>query len=234
MHNPFEASGASLPQQLAVALRQLAQAARAAAWGQWSAHGLSPTQREILELLRDAEATAQGAAGLKLSEIARRLHVTAATASQSLQALQAKTLVVKAASPHDARAVAIRLSPAGRKLVRTLARAPDPLQHALRDLSPAEQEALYTASLKMIRALQQDGALPASGLCTSCAHFEPHRFPDSDTPHYCRLVQAPFGNRHLRLSCPEHEAADPEVQRVVWMKFTGSPANDVPHERKKS
>lgn len=226
----FDEISRPVSEQLAHALRHLAQAAKSAAWRAWGPHNEQPvsaTQGAILSALlqreHDAAVTPGMAAGMKLSELARLLNVTAATASQSVTSLQARSLLSKQPASGTARALAIGLTDGGRRLAAQLAEAGDPLQTAMAVLSPAELETLYLSALKMIRALQLSGELPDSGLCPTCRHFEPNRTPDSATPHFCHLVQAPFGHRHLRLACPEHAPADPEVQRVVWMKFAGSP-----------
>ena len=215
----FDTISTPLAARLAEALRQLATAAKAAAWSDWSAHGISATQRSALLALTQADA-----AGLRLAELAERLRVSTATASVSIAALEAKGLLAKHDNPADARSRLIRLTRSGRSMVARLAASDDPVAAALAGLSDTEREAFYGITLKMIRSLQTGGHLPAAQSCTSCRHFEPWRDPRSDTPHYCHLVDAPFGTRHLRLHCPEHEAAEPEVQRVVWARFAEAPS----------
>jgi hypothetical protein len=39
--------------------------------------------------------------------------------------------------------------------------------------------------------------------------------PEAAEPHHCAFVDAPFGNRALRLDCAEHEqAVAPEMART--------------------
>jgi len=45
--------------------------------------------------------------------------------------------------------------------------------------------------------------------------FSPIGIPESDRPHHCALVNAPY-DRHLRLNCAEHLAADPETAQQNW------------------
>ena len=53
-------------------------------------------------------------------------------------------------------------------------------------------------------------------MCVTCQFFQPNRYPGSDRPHHCALVDAPFGDRHLRLNCAEQVAADPETAKQNW------------------
>src|SRR5690606_38149740 len=150
-----------------------------------------------------------------LSVVAQELGVTPATASDSLTALETKGLVRKRRSHVDGRALAIMLTADGRRAVATLAALPDPLQAAFSALTTAEQEAFYRYAIKMIRGLQEIGALPISRMCVRCRYFDPFRYPDSPTPHHCHLVGAPFADRHLRIDCPDQEFNDPEAQQAL-------------------
>jgi hypothetical protein len=53
-------------------------------------------------------------------------------------------------------------------------------------------------------------------MCVTCQFFQPNRYFGSERPHHCALVNAPFGDRHLRLNCAEHVAADPETAKQNW------------------
>jgi hypothetical protein len=71
-------------------------------------------------------------------------------------------------------------------------------------LDSEEQAALLRILVKMIRVLQDQGAIPVARMCASCRFFRPHAHPDPDRPHHCAFVDAPFGDRELRLECPDH------------------------------
>jgi DNA-binding MarR family transcriptional regulator len=210
----FDRISPPLPQALASALRRLAQLAHTSSWDQWASQRLTPTQRKILELLGSRRES------LSLSMVAQELGVTPATASDSLSALETKGLVKKRRSHVDGRALAIMLTADGRRSVTALAALPDPLQAAFAVLTPPEQEAFYRSAIKMIRGLQEIGALPISRMCVRCRYFDPFRYQDSPTPHHCHLVGAPFADRHLRIDCPDSEFNDPEAQQALWVRFT--------------
>jgi DNA-binding MarR family transcriptional regulator len=213
----FNPLSLSLPQALASALRRLAHLAQTSSWDQWAAQRLTPTQRRILDIVASRRES------LTLSALARELGVTPATASDSVGALESKGLVQKRRSDVDGRALALMLTSEGQSSVTALAALPDPLQDAFGALTAAEQEIFYRSAMKMIRGLQETGALPVSRMCVRCRHFEPFRTPESGYPHYCHLATSPLADRHLRLECPEQQAGDTEEQNLLWEKFTSPP-----------
>jgi DNA-binding MarR family transcriptional regulator len=209
----FNPLSTPLPQALAIALRRLAHLAHTTSWDQWAAQRLTPTQRRILDVIASRRES------LTLSAIARELGVTAATASDSVGALESKGLIQKGRSDVDGRALALVLTNEGRLSVASLQQLPDPLRDAFGELTEDEQEIFYRSAIKMIRGLQETGALPVSRMCVRCRHFEPFREPDSSTPHRCNLAGAPLANRNLRIECPEQEFGDPNLQSAVWKRF---------------
>jgi len=212
----FDGLSAPLPQALASALRRLAQLAHTMSWDQWAAQRLTPTQRRILEFLGSRHEN------ITLSAVARELGVTPATASDSVAALEAKGLVRKRRSHTDGRALALMLTTEGRRSVTELASLPDPLQAAFGGLTDDEQSMFYRSAMKMIRELQETGALPPSRMCMRCRYFDPFRNQHSPTPHHCHLIGAPLADRHLRMDCPEHEPADENTQATLWARFSAA------------
>jgi DNA-binding MarR family transcriptional regulator len=210
----FDPHAIPLPQALATALRRLAHLAHTSSWDQWAAQRLTPTQRRILDVIASRRES------LTLSAIARELGVTAATASDSVGALEAKGLIQKRRSDSDGRALALILTNEGVASVAALAQLPDPLRDAFGALSEDEQEIFYRSAIKMIRGLQENGVLPISRMCVRCRHFQPFREPDSPTPHHCNMADSPLADRHLRIECPEQEFGDPDAQSAVWARFS--------------
>jgi DNA-binding MarR family transcriptional regulator len=213
----FDSASLPLPQALAIALRRLAHLAHSHSWDQWATQRLTPTQRRILDVVASRRES------LTLSALARELGVTPATASDSVGALESKGLVQKRRSSVDGRALALMLTSEGRSSVSALAALPDPLQDAFGFLTEDEQEVFYRSAIKMIRGLQESGALPASRMCVRCRFFDPFRTPGSATPHHCEWVDSPLADRHLRIECEEQEVGDEERQRGVWERFRSPP-----------
>src|SRR3972149_840216 len=89
----------SYAQRLATGLCKLGLVLRHEAWRSRGRNGLTPTQGQILALLRAARHD-----GLRLSEIADGIGVSPATASGSVAALAAKGLLLKESSAGGRRA----------------------------------------------------------------------------------------------------------------------------------
>jgi DNA-binding MarR family transcriptional regulator len=212
----FDTQAVPLSHALADVLRRFAQLAHTSSWDQWAVQRLTPTQRKILQLL--------GSRGesMSLSAVARELGVTAATACDSVSALESKKLVCKQRSATDGRALALELTEQGRDSATALASLPDPLWGAFDALDEKEQETLYRFSIKMLHSLQQSGALPASRMCIRCKFFDPsHSSSPSAAQHYCHRMQSPFSERQLRIDCSVFEVADAAKQEMLWERFAG-------------
>lgn len=216
----FDTSSEPLPRRLRDGLERLASVLRADQWSAANAAGLNPTQAHVLSFL-----AGRGEAGLRVKAIAGHLGVTQPTATDSVAALERKGLVSKQADASDARAVAVRVTQAGRDAVRAIGLSSMATDEALAALSPTDQAALLLLVTKLIRSLQLAGALPAQRVCVTCRHFRPNAHPGADAPHHCAFVNAAFGSRDLRLDCGEHEPAEPSVQAATWRAFTEASAS---------
>ncbi len=210
----FDQISEPLEHQVAAGLSKIAGALQAHAWQGASETGLTPTQGRALALLRGE------LDGLRVGALAAALAVSAPTASDALSSLVAKGLVIRQADPADRRAAAFRLTEAGNVAATEAASWPDFLATAVLSLSVVERTVLYRALIKVIRSMQEAGDINAQRLCVSCRYFQPYvRADDPDRPHVCALVGAPFGDRHLRLDCREHDPAADEQREMVWRLF---------------
>ncbi|HET7094903.1 MAG TPA: MarR family winged helix-turn-helix transcriptional regulator [Thermomicrobiales bacterium] len=194
-------------------LAKIGLATRHRAWSEAEASGLTPTQGQILALLRASPT------GLRLSELAARLAVTPPTASVAVRTLTAKGLVRKERAPADARGVVLTLTALGVRQAERAAGWSDFLLTAIGALTPPEREVFLRALVKMIRVLQERREIPVARMCVSCRFFRPYRHDDADRPHHCAFVDAAFGDRSLRLDCAEFEPAAPEFAAQNWETF---------------
>jgi len=210
----FDALSTPLARRLRDGLDRISAVMRADQWGVAEESGLNPTQAHVLTFV-----AGRGAAGMRVRSIADHLGVAQPTATDSIAALVRKGLLTKVPDPEDARAVAIRITPAGHDVVRGLGLAITATERALETLFMTEQSTLLGLVIKTIRALQLAGAIPPQRLCVSCRHFRAYVHDDVDLPHHCDLVDAPFGGRHLRLDCLEHGQAEPEAFEAAWKVF---------------
>ncbi|HEY8064005.1 MAG TPA: MarR family winged helix-turn-helix transcriptional regulator [Methylosinus sp.] len=214
----FDAITTPLTRRLREGLDRIAAAMRADEWGVAEEAGLTPTQLHALTFI-----AGRGDAGLRLRAVAEHLGVTQPTATDSIAALARKGLVAKLPEAQDKRAVAIRVTPAGCDVVRAIGLAMTSAERALETLTPQEQQTLLALVIKTIRALQQAKAIPPQRLCVTCRHFRPYAHEDAELPHHCALVDAAFGGRHLRLDCPEHDAAPQPLLEEAWRAFERAP-----------
>lgn len=213
--NPFELEPLSAEARLASGLAKLATALRSHDWAGASKEGLTPTQGRALALLENE------AEGLRLGAIAEALAVSAPTASDAMAALARKGLVERTQEGADRRAARFRLSAAGRIAAARAKEWPSFLESALAALPREEQATLNRALIAIVRALQLQGDIPIQRMCVTCRWFRPYAYPDDvERPHHCALVDAPFGDRRLRLDCREQEPASPEEQVALWDRFT--------------
>lgn len=200
-----------------VGLNKVSLALKSHAWQDAGLQGLTPTQGQILALLRSKADSA-----MRLAEVADGLAVTPATASDAVATLVAKGLVQKCRAQDDARAIAITLTEQGQHEADRVADWPDFLLDAVDELSPLEKEVFLRGLIKMICKLQERGQIPISRMCVTCRFFQPNVYSNSDLPHHCALVNAPFGDRHLRLDCPEHNAANQKQLSRINRRFSQS------------
>jgi DNA-binding MarR family transcriptional regulator len=211
-----QAPGRSRPrsgERIATGLHKIALSLRHAAWQEHYRLGVTPTQAQLLVL------AAAGAGGRSLGALAGELGVTAATASEAVGALERKRLVEKERAADDARRLAIRATPAGRRLARALALWPDFLLAAIDELDPDERAVVQRALVKLIRSLQVQGRIPVARMCVGCRFFRPHAHADPAAPHHCAFVDAPFGDAELRLDCADQHPAAPEDAEALWRRF---------------
>lgn len=210
----FDTPGEPTAQRIAAGIAKLGAALRSHAWRAADARGLTPTQGQVLGFLQS-----RAPAPVRLSAVAEALQTSAPTASDAVAALVRKGLVERGRDEDDARAVALRLTPVGLSESRRAAEWPDFLLRAVDTLPPDEQEALLRALVGMIRELQERGEIPVARLCVTCRYFRPYAHPKAEAPHHCAFVDAPFGDRHLRLDCQDHDAAQGGAARATWTRF---------------
>jgi DNA-binding MarR family transcriptional regulator len=201
---------------VATGLAKLGLVLRHHAWQEREGSGLTPTQGQILAALHARSEP------LTVGELAAELGVRSATISDSLATLVAKGHAVKGPSPRHPRAVAVRLTAKGRRAAARAAAWPDVLLAALDALEPAEQGVLARALTKMIRELQERGEIPVARMCASCRFFRPDAHDDALRPHHCAFVDAPFGDRELRLDCADQQPLPPTEAAALWAAFERS------------
>jgi DNA-binding MarR family transcriptional regulator len=209
-----------LDRRVTIGLAKIGIALKQQAWAEAGGRGLTPTQGQVLALLR------ANPDGLRLRALAEQLGVTAATASDSVTALHRKGLVTKEATTGDGRGVVVLLTPTGIGEAAAAATWPDFLLEAVGELSATEQATFLRALVAMIRTLQEKGRIPVARMCVSCRFFRPFQHDDPARPHHCAFVDAPFGDGELRLDCPAFQTAPADQAAQNWQAFRAPTAAD--------
>jgi DNA-binding MarR family transcriptional regulator len=212
----FDDISVPIESRIAIGFARIGTAMRGQAWERAVAQGVTPTQADILALL-DARGSA-----LRLSLVAEQLAISAATTSDAVSTLVSKGLVEKARAADDGRAIALSLTTAGAAMAAEVAGWSGFLATAAATLDATDQAGLLRLLIKLIRAMQERGDIAAARMCVTCKYFEPHRYKNPSLPHYCHFVKAPFGDRHLRLDCAEHDAADSATMQRNWAAYSGT------------
>jgi len=212
--NPFDATN-KIENHILIGLEKIGLALKSQSWQDAGQQGLTPTQGQILALLLD-----KGNDGMRLTEVANDLAVTAATTSDAVTSLVEKGLVQKKRSSQDGRAIAITLTTQGQQAATQTASWSDFLLTTVDELSQTEQVIFLRGLIKIIRKLQQQGRISVAKMCVTCQFFQPNRYPNSEHPHHCALVDAPFADGNLRINCAEQVAAQPETSDQNWTLYT--------------
>jgi DNA-binding MarR family transcriptional regulator len=204
-----------LRERLLDGLERLALVLRADARKSSASLGLNPAQDALLRLLLTRPA------GLRVHALAEHLGVRQPTITDSVIALERKGLVRRHVDPADARATLVKSSP--RASLQRGTKFRSQAAAALADLSEAEQVSLLKILIKVIRSLQLYGAIPPQRMCVTCKYFRANAHPEAEAPHHCAYVDAPFGDRALRLDCAEHDPAGTAEVARNWDRFLTAP-----------
>ncbi|WP_218667979.1 MarR family winged helix-turn-helix transcriptional regulator [Sphingopyxis sp. KK2] len=217
----FDALSEPVAKRVTAGLVKIGQVLRTHAWRGAGSAGISPSQGQALSLIQDAQQ------GIGLGELAKQLGVAAPTASEMVNSLVAKGLAVKGPGA-DKRSVRLTLTEQGRTLAAQTAAWPAFLVDAVDTLDPDDKAVFLRSLVRVIRALQIAGDIAPQAMCVTCRFFRPHAHADAAAPHHCQYVDAPFGDRHLRLNCAEHVLAPPADLDAIWARFTGRPEQGSP------
>lgn len=212
--NLLEKTTDPLPHRLASALSKVSVSLKRRLWRDAASRQISPLQAQILAFLRQRPTH-----GATVTDITRMLGVTMPTASDVIAVLVRRGLLRKIRTEADGRVFNVMLTARGRRRAEQVMGWPDFLLWAAELLPAEEQESLLRTLVKLIKSIQERGEIPLARMCVTCTHFRPNIHADPHRPHHCALVDAPFGDRLIRIDCNEHEVADPERQDRQWQAF---------------
>jgi len=212
--NQLEQTTDPLPHRLASALSKVSVSIKRRLWRDAAARRISPLQAQVLAFLKQRPTHSA-----TVSDITRMLGVTMPTASDVIAVLARRGLLRKFRTQEDGRVFTVMLTARGRRRAEQVMGWPDFLLWAAELLPEEEQENLLRTLVKLIKSIQERGEIPVARMCVTCAHFRPYVHEDAQRPHHCALVNAPFGDRLIRIDCNEHALALPEQRERQWRAF---------------
>lgn len=211
----------SASDRILAGLSKLSLVMRHESWRAAGKRGLTPTQAQILSILAGATSP------IGLTEVARQMAITMATASEALSTLVTKGLVRKATSESDGRAIVLALTKGGVREAATASRWPSSMVDAIDALPEPERAGLLRGLIGMIRTLQEQGSVPTARMCVGCTYFRPNEYPGQPKVHHCMLIDAPIGDADLRIDCGEMEPVAGAVGNRLWNVFVnGQPLDN--------
>ncbi|HYG05849.1 MAG TPA: MarR family transcriptional regulator [Stenotrophomonas sp.] len=199
--------------QAAAGLEQLAALVRAQSWRRDGTPPLPPTQGAVLKSLLAAPS------GMRATQLAERLSVSAASLSDSLKALERKGWLQREPDPLDRRASRLRLSATGHALAQQLSQPDRGMAALMGELDESDLAALLRASQLMVRQAQRQGLATGLRTCLGCRFFQPFASADARRPHLCDFTRQPFGDLELRVDCAEQEPADATQSAASLERF---------------
>lgn len=209
-HDPRQ----DLPQRVTAGLAKLALVFRHQAWRATGAHGLSPTQAQILAVIAGSPERSVG-----IRALADRLAITMGTVSAAVSTLVDKGLVAKERAEHDARAVTLGLTPDGQRIAASAGEWPEAILGAVAAMPERDQVGLVRGLVALIRELQARGSVPTARMCVECRYFRPHQYPGAAKAHHCAYVDAPIADADLRIDCNEMEPLSVDERARLWDLF---------------
>ena len=204
----------SIVEHITAGLEKVALALKRQAWEGGRTRNLTPTQGQILILLEE-----RAGQPMRLNDVARALGVTAATASDAVVALEQKQFVRKQRSTEDSRALTLTLTSTGRREARRSDGWSDVVRAGVHSLSLEEQTVFLRGLTKVIRSLQDQGAISTVRMCVGCSYFRPYAHVDSAKPHHCAFVDSAIGEGQLRLDCQDFITAPEAEGARRWQEF---------------
>jgi DNA-binding MarR family transcriptional regulator len=141
-----------------------------------------------------------------ISELADEVAMTAEDTLTAVGSLAQEGLITMIPSPSYAPGdVRVELTEFGRGQPREILNWAADLLTELASLTDDDQAWLMRLVVDRIASMQSSGQIPITRMCVTCRFFDPYVYAGSPLPHHCHLVGAPFGNRQLRLRCPEQQ-----------------------------
>lgn len=155
-------------------------------------YGLQPVQLEALNYLNLCNRYSNTPLG-----VTEYLGLTKGTVSQSIKILENKGLVEKRSDKNDKRIVHLKVTPAGRRLLKRL----HPSKILSRACDDSSNQQTLAGNLKsLLVKIQKDNDLKTFGVCHSCRYNQ----VEENGTFKCGLTQERLTKTDINLICREH------------------------------
>jgi DNA-binding MarR family transcriptional regulator len=169
--------------QAALSLYRIAQGIETMVRRQGASLGLSRLGVQALLFLSNAHPSSR-----TIGSISRRFSVTPATATRLVDALERKGLAERARLKEDRRSVRVELTEEGQAVITRIVDIGEELKSLVDHLPQRDQQPLSQSLMEILRVMQQADYVTVSGICRTCAFFQPNAYPGEAKPHLCTLT----------------------------------------------
>lgn len=209
-------------------LLRISTAMRSQAWKWCEQKALTPTQSEILCLLKERNT-------LRLKDIAVETALTAATTSDAVTTLEEKNLVIKRRDINDGRALAVTLTKKGSDLAdRTHKSCWTFISESASKLKFEEQALMYRSLVKLVNDFEESDKIANHRSCLNCVYFKPSEAKQKldtkvtsarsngtdSSKNYCSFYKEEYTDAHIRLDCYDFSSADVNkckaAKKIMW------------------
>lgn len=142
-----------------------------------------------------------------VSNLSREFPLSKATISDAIKSLIKKGYVKKISNQNDLRIKCLTLTNKGSEILKNLDSLNDIFISALKNFQIPLKELFLIYLMNLLRILVAETKTPILRICINCENFEFNRFPDSDTPHFCKSLNLKMAFRDLRIDCLSNKRA---------------------------
>lgn len=159
-------------------------------------YGLLPIQVEALHYLSICNRYSDTPMG-----VTEYLGQTKGSVSQSLKVLEREGFLSKRADRKDKRITHLRVSKAGRALLKKAIPAPL-FNNACEQLDQKSQTQISTKLKQLLSAIQRTNNMKTFGVCHTCQY---NQADETGNRHLCGLTQETLSSTDIQLICREHK-----------------------------
>jgi len=190
----------NLERNIFQALEKLTAALKSQLWEVAQNHCLSPIMTQFFLYIWRHPARL-----CTISNLAQEFSLTKATVCDAVISLEKRGYIRKEPGEKDGRIKFLRLTEKGRQLTREVESYERWLVTLLKQFPPKKKEAVYLFLVELLRKLKEQGDIKILRSCVACENFEKNKFPQSQKPHYCRLLNLRLAEKDIKIDCPSRE-----------------------------